>query len=92
MICVICGIETDAIEDAIDQGWIPYFYDGKIEHGPACPECSGILLQMDEDGEMELKQQYWGKVRYKENFMHEVSEGSILIDISIQNTMQSILN
>ncbi|MBT3368190.1 MAG: hypothetical protein HN416_13640 [Nitrospina sp.] len=35
MICVICGMGTDSIEEAVDQGWIPYFYDGQIESGPA---------------------------------------------------------
>ncbi len=61
MKCVICGIEINSIEEAIDQGWILYFYEAEIECGPACPECSGTLLQMGKDGEMELKEQYEGK-------------------------------
>ncbi len=56
MKCVICGIEINSIEELIDQGWIPYFYEAEIECGPACPECSGTLLQMGKDGEMELKE------------------------------------
>ncbi|HIJ19492.1 MAG TPA: hypothetical protein HPP58_00440 [Deltaproteobacteria bacterium] len=92
MTCVICGIEIDSIEDAMDQGWIPYFYENEIERGPACSECSEALLQMDEDGEMELKERYRGKVQYKENFMYETYEANLLMGISIQNTMQSILN
>jgi hypothetical protein len=47
MKCVICGIEVESIEDAIDQGWVPYFYDGQIESGPACSECSEALLKID---------------------------------------------
>ena len=92
MKCVICGIEVESIEDAIDQGWVPYFYDGQIEYGPACSECSDALLKIDEDGEMELKEQYRGKISYKENFFHDASEERILIGIAIENTVQSILN
>ena len=92
MICVICGIEIDSIENAMDQGWTSYFYEGEIERGPACSECSGVLLQIGRDGQIELKEMYRGKIQYKENFMHEVSERNVLIGISIQNTMQSISN
>ena len=92
MKCVICGMEVESIEDAIDQGWVPYFFDDQIESGPACSECSEALLKIDGDGEMELKEQYQGKISYKENFFHEASEKRILIGISIENTMQSILN
>jgi hypothetical protein len=92
MKCVICGIEVKSIQDAIDQGWVPYFYDGQIEYGPACSECSEALLKIDEDGEMELKEQYQGKISYKENFFHDASEERILIGIAIENTVQSILN
>jgi hypothetical protein len=66
---VICGIEADFIEEAIDQGWVPYFYDGQIESGPAYPECSVALLGMDKNGEMELKEQHQGKVRYKRKLL-----------------------
>lgn len=33
MKCVICGIETDGIKEAIDRAWTPYFYEAKIERG-----------------------------------------------------------
>jgi hypothetical protein len=88
MKCVICGIEIDSIEDAIENGWIPYFYEGEIACGPACSECSGTLLQMGKDGEMELKKQYEGKIRYKDSFLEE----EYLIGIAIKNSIQSILN
>jgi hypothetical protein len=92
MECVICGMEVESIEDAIDQGWVPYFFDGQIESGPACSGCSEALLKIDGDGEMELKEQYQGKINYKENFSHNASEKRIMIGISIENTMQRILN
>jgi len=28
MLCSICGVEIDTIENAVDEGWIPSFYDG----------------------------------------------------------------
>ena len=66
MKCVICGIETDAIKEAIDRAWTSYFYEAGIERGPACPECSEILLHMSDDGKMDLKEQFRGKIVYKE--------------------------
>ena len=92
MKCVICGIGIDSIEESIEQGWILYFYDAEIECGPACPECSGTLIQMDKDGEMELKEQYERKIQYKENFLYAASEEECLISIAIEKSMQSILN
>lgn len=91
MKCVICGTEIGSIEESIDHGWTPYFYEGGTECGPACPECSGTLLQIGKDGEMEIKEQYQGKIKYKEN-LHEASEETILIGIAIENSMQNILN
>jgi len=90
--CTICGMEIDDIEESIEQGWTPYFYEGELEHGPVCPGCSGILLNKAEDGEMELKQEYLGKILYLEGYLEEPSEDEILISIAIENTMQSILN
>ena len=92
MNCVICGIEIYSIEELLDQGWIPYFYEGEIEYGPACSECSGTLLQMAEDGEMELKERYEGEIIYQEDFLYEASEEEYLIGIAIENSIQSILN
>lgn len=92
MKCVICGIGIDSIEESIEQGWILYFYDAEIECGPACPECSGTLIQIGKDGEMELKEQYHGKIEYKEPFLHEASEEECIICIAIENSLQSILN
>ena len=92
MQCAICGIEIDSVEELIDQGWISYFYEGEIECGPSCPECSGTLLQMGKDGAMEIKEQYQGKIIYKETFLQEASEERILIGIAIENSLQSILN
>jgi len=92
MKCVICGIEINSVDESIDQGWIPYFYDAEIECGPACPECSGTLILVGKDGEMELKEQYEGKIRYNGNYIYEPSEEEYIIGIAIENSLQSILN
>ncbi len=92
MKCVICGIESDSIEDAIEEGWIPSFYEAKTPHGPACPSCSEALLERDSAGEMGLKELFRGKITYQETFRHEISIESIIVGISIQNSLQSILN
>jgi uncharacterized protein with PIN domain len=44
MRCAICGIEIDSIDEAIEEGWIPYFYDGETEHEFICPGCSEVFL------------------------------------------------
>jgi hypothetical protein len=64
MKCAICGIQIDSVDDAVEQGWTPYFFDGDREHEVACPTCSDALLQTGEDGEMEIKEEYRGKLRY----------------------------
>ena len=92
MICVICEIETDSVEEAIDEDWIPYFYEDQLEFDPACLECSEALLGMDENGEMELKEQYLGKVSYKGRPFHEAPEEIVLIGVAIENNAKSILN
>ncbi len=64
MRCAICGIQIDSVDDAVEQGWTPGFFDGNQEHEVACPSCTETLLQMGEDGEMEVKEEYRGKLKY----------------------------
>jgi hypothetical protein len=66
MKCARCGIEINSIDEAIEQGWIPYFYEGETEHEFACPGCSESFLQLGEDGEMEVKEEYRGKIVYQD--------------------------
>jgi hypothetical protein len=66
MRCAICGCEIDSIDEAVEQGWIPYFYDGEREHEFACSGCSTVFLESGEDGEMEVKAEYRGKISYKD--------------------------
>jgi hypothetical protein len=64
MKCSICGIEAETIDLAIENGWLPYFYEGEKEHGPVCSFCAETMIDIGEDGEMELKAEYRGKVQY----------------------------
>jgi transcription initiation factor IIE alpha subunit len=71
MKCAICGIEIESIDEVIEQGWIPYFYEEETEHEFACPGCSEIFLESDEDGEMEVKEEYLGKIKYLDEVRKE---------------------
>lgn len=51
MRCSICGIELDSMEEAVEGGWIPYFYEGETEHEFACSGCSEVFLESGKDEE-----------------------------------------
>jgi hypothetical protein len=71
MRCAICGIRFDSVDEAIEEGWTPYFYDGETEHEVACPACTEALLQEGKDGEMEVKEEFRGKVKYLDQSAEE---------------------
>jgi hypothetical protein len=53
--------------DPITLAWdgnLPYFFDSETEHEVACPACTQALLQEGEDGELEVKEKFRGKLRY----------------------------
>jgi hypothetical protein len=64
MKCAICEIVVGSIEEAVEENWIPIFYEGDDPHGPACADCTRGLLQPVEEGEMEVRGQYRGKIVY----------------------------
>lgn len=64
MKCSICCIQIDSVDEMVEAGWTPYFYGGDKEHEFACPGCSDVILQVGEDGEMEVKEKYLWKIRY----------------------------
>jgi len=64
--CTICGIIIDSIDEAIEQGWIPYFYEEEREHECACLGCSEVFLELGKDKEMEVKEEYKGKIIYQD--------------------------
>jgi len=69
MRCAICGIQIASVEGAVEEGWTPYFYDGETEHEVACPGCTHALLQEGEDSELEVKEEYRGKVQYMDGII-----------------------
>jgi len=64
MKCAMCGIQIDLVDEAIEQRWTPSFYDGEIQHAPACPSCTDSFLQIDMHGEWEVKKKFRGKLTY----------------------------
>jgi hypothetical protein len=64
MRCAICGIQIDSVDEAVEEGWIPYFYDGETEREVACPACTQVQLQEGTDGEWEVKEEFRGKLKY----------------------------
>jgi len=74
MRCAICGIQIDSVDEAVDEGWTPYFYDGEREHEVACPACTQALLQEGKDGEWEVKEEFRGKLKYLDETGDEASQ------------------
>ena len=82
MKCAICGIEVETIDDAIENGWIPDFYEGEDEHGPACSSCVETMIVMGEDGEVALNAEYRGKVQYMDgDYGYEPKQEDLVIEI-----------
>lgn len=48
------------IEEAIENGRLPYLYEGEKEHGPAHCSCAETMITTGEDGDMALKAEYLG--------------------------------
>jgi hypothetical protein len=86
MKCGICGIEVGSIDEAIDEGWIPYVWDGDHEkEGPYCGSCAETLLRIDENGEFVVKEEYRGKITFKEgDFVDEDPERQVSIGIVLE--------
>ena len=62
----ICGIQISTVIEAAEEGSSPYFYGGETEHDVACPACTQALLQQGKDDELEVKEEFRGKLRYLE--------------------------
>ena len=92
MKCSICGIQIDSLEEAAEEGWEPYFYDGETEYELACPGCAETFLHEGEHGEMELKEEYRGKVRYIAKRSHEPPQEHFSIGIAILENEPEKLN
>jgi len=92
MKCAICGITVETIDEAVEAGWTPYFYDGDKQLEPACPTCSEAFLQMSEDGEMEVKAEFRGKLRYLAETGDETRQDHLLTAIAVLENEPGKLN
>jgi len=92
MRCAICGIEIESIDDAINEGWIPYFYDGETEHEFVCPGCSEVFLEQGKDGEIEVKEEYRGKIKYLDEKPKEHWVMGIAVKVRISAAMERSLS
>lgn len=72
--CAICGVSVSSVDEALDLDWAPFFYEGNDQHGPACVDCSNVLMKMDEFGEMEVREEYRGKIFYLDEPLEETGE------------------
>ena len=87
MKCAICGIQIDSVDEAIDEGWIPSVWEGDHEQeGPFCASCAETLMQLDENGEFELRQEYQGKIAYQEgDFSEAEPQENLVIGIVVSD-------
>lgn len=54
--CSMCNIFVPDLEEAMEQGWYPDWYDrDDQQQGPVCPACAKKYLRRGADGELELK-------------------------------------
>jgi predicted nucleic acid-binding Zn-ribbon protein len=83
MRCLICGIVVDDIEKAIEEGWIPCFYNGEQQHDPACPGCSETILEAGEDEELQVKSEYRGKVKFLDDLPESSPQGDLIMGVMI---------
>ena len=65
--CAICGITINSVDELVEQDWVHSFFEGEEEHGPVCPSCSEKLICIAPDGEFELKQEFKGKIVYRDH-------------------------
>ena len=57
MTCSLCGTVMPDMETAVEEGWVPSYFDGEEPcEGPVCNECLEKYLTMDKDGELVLKE------------------------------------
>ena len=56
MKCVFCEKEVESVDQAVELGWYPEFWQGETNYqGPVCPDCQTEHLFTDTDGEYVLK-------------------------------------
>lgn len=53
----------------------PYFYEGEKDREFTCPNCAEVFLQVDANGEMEVKPEYRGKLTYRPTMTKRIALG-----------------
>jgi hypothetical protein len=79
MRCAICGISVGSIEEAIERNWALSFFEGDIIHGPACKDCYKELLHIRDNGDVQVKEAYCGKIMYLDNGFHGEGNEPIIV-------------
>jgi len=90
--CAVCGFEIETVDEAIENGWNPYFYDGQVGHEFACPGCAQVILRVDETGEMEMKEEFRGKMKYLDDGPEESRKDHPLMGIAVLEGEHGKLN
>ena len=55
MKCALCRATVLDVEDAIESGWSPSYWEGEDEcEGPVCVDCAGSKCRFNDDGELIL--------------------------------------
>jgi hypothetical protein len=86
MRCAICGLQVGSIDDAVEEGWTPYFYEGTQLHDVACPSRRETLLRNGDDGEVQVKDEYRGKLRYLDEIGDRVwQDHSQVVTVVLEN-------
>ena len=82
MKCALCGTEVETIDKAILNNWIQYFCERDKEYGPVCCLYAETMIDIGEDGEMELKAEYRGKVQYMDgDYTYQTKEKDLVIEV-----------
>jgi hypothetical protein len=68
------------------------FYDRDKELELVCPNCSATLLQMGEDGEMDVEEEYRGEMRCLVERRNEAWQDPLLIDTAVFDNEPGKLN
>jgi len=92
MRCAICGIRISTVDEAVEDGWTPYFYDGQTEIEVACPACTQALLQEGRDGELEVKEEYQGRLKYLDETGDEAWQDDSQVVIAVLENEPGKLN
>ena len=59
------------------------FYDGEQQHDPVCSGCSETILETGKDGELQVKAEYRGKVKFLDDLPESRPKGDLIMGVMI---------